>query len=125
MNGNMCKDCIQQRTNELEGKFPKYQLLIFSQNLQFENPIQQFLQGLYKLLPGQASLGIKFDCSTFLKPMPNSSSFSRSLLALMTFCLRLSVEFSFLIFFLWTVITREVFFCPDKIEFFYANLFAW
>jgi hypothetical protein len=43
MNGNMCKDCIQQRINELEGKFPKYQLLIFSQNLQFENPIQQFL----------------------------------------------------------------------------------
>jgi hypothetical protein len=24
-----------------------------------------------------------------------------------------------------TVITREVFFCPDKIEFFYDNLVAW
>jgi hypothetical protein len=24
-----------------------------------------------------------------------------------------------------TVITREVFFCPDKIDFFYDNLVAW
>jgi hypothetical protein len=56
-------------------------------------------------LSGQASLGKKFYCSAFLKPMPNSSSFSRSLLTLMTFCLRLSVEFSFLIFVLLQVIT--------------------
>jgi hypothetical protein len=56
-------------------------------------------------LSGQASLGKKFYCSAFLKPMPNSSSFSRSLLTLMTFCLRLSVEFSFLIFVLLQLIT--------------------
>jgi hypothetical protein len=56
-------------------------------------------------LSGQASLGIKFYCSAFLKPMPNSSSFSRSLLTLMMFCLRLSVEFSFLIFVLSQLIT--------------------
>jgi hypothetical protein len=48
-----------------------------------------------------------FYCSAFLKPMPNSSSFSRSLLTLMTFCLRLSVEFSFLIFVLSQLITAN------------------
>jgi hypothetical protein len=56
-------------------------------------------------LSGQASLGKKIYCAAFLKPMPNFSSFSRSLLTLMTFCLRLSVEFSFFIFVLLQLIT--------------------
>jgi hypothetical protein len=38
---------------------------------------------------------------------------------------KIDVKVDFDSILLSTVITREVFFCPDKIEFFYDNLVAW